>query len=426
MKNFTERSESILTQLFLITLPWQTRWIFHEGTLHNNYWEYASLSLYAIDIIIIAIIILQMIRRKSFGTNFLLLSASLAAALTSIYISSDKILTLFHLAWLILATGIVISLKNSFITKKQLVTTFVIGCAVAGFLGIYQFTSQKTFSQKWLGLAMHDSAELGTSVVEATAPDGMLERWMRAYGPLDHPNILGGLMALGLIFAFWLAKTRTDTKNSTINIITILAMVGLSGGLIVSFSRSAWLAASVGIIILLFFEIKKSRAALQNLWLPLLTCVFVATLFAIPYYYLVTPRIFGDTRLENKSAIERVSGLRESWTLFKKHPMIGSGLGNYGLALERIEPKQIVWFYQPVHNIFALLLTEIGIFGTSIFLLVLVSLFLKAWRHGSDRALTLGLIGACLMLMLFDHWLVSLHAGILIGASTLGLMLKNE
>ncbi len=426
MKRFFLQSEKILTHLFLITLPWQTRWIFSPGTLENNYWEYASLSLYAVDILVIILFALQIIRRKSLHYNPWLVSAALAVGITSLYIAQDKTLSLLHIAWFVLAALIISLLRNSLLSKKQLIMSFIIGCAIAGFLGIYQFTSQQTFSQKWLGLALHDPAELGTSVVEATAPDGMLERWLRAYGPLDHPNMFGGLMALGLIFALWSAKSRTDEKNSITNMMSVLAMVGLSGGLIVSFSRSAWLAALLGIILVLAFEAKKSRAALQNLWLPLSTCVLVAALFAIPYYYLVTPRVFGHTRLENKSAIERVSGLRESWTLFKQHPIIGHGLGNYGLALHSTEPKQIVWFYQPVHNALALLLTEIGVFGSLIFFFLIIILVIRAWRVSSDRALTLGLIGACLMLILFDHWLVSLHAGIIIGASGLGLMLKND
>jgi O-antigen ligase len=152
----------------------------------------------------------------------------------------------------------------------------------------------------------------------------------------------------------------------------------------------------------------------------------VLGLFVVPYYYVFAPRLFGHTRLETKSVIERVAGLEESWHIFKAHPIIGSGLGNFGLALHSLDSKELVWFYQPVHNIFSLLLSEIGIFGILVFAWLIFSIFKQAWFIKENRALTLGLIVTLAILACFDHWLISLHAGIFIGATSLGLMLKRD
>ena len=48
-------------------------------------------------------------------------------------------------------------------------------------------------------MAVHKAEELGTSVVETVGADGLGERWLRAYGGLDHPNILGGILAVALL-----------------------------------------------------------------------------------------------------------------------------------------------------------------------------------------------------------------------------------
>ena len=66
-------------------------------------------------------------------------------------------------------------------------------------------------------------------------------RWLRAYGGLDHPNILGGFLALALIVAAdLLAEKRTENRKrrGLISVSLFLAyfvvLYGIIGGLLLS------------------------------------------------------------------------------------------------------------------------------------------------------------------------------------------------
>ena len=82
--------------------------------------------------------------------------------------------------------------------RRYLVGSFLISAIIQAFLGIWQFFTQSSFASKWLGMALHDASDLGTSVIQIIGSDGFWQRWLRAYGGLDHPNILGGLLGIGV------------------------------------------------------------------------------------------------------------------------------------------------------------------------------------------------------------------------------------
>ena len=69
------------------------------------------------------------------------------------------------------------------------------GAFLQACLGIYQFFTQSSFACKWLGMASHNAQDLGVSVIETLSG----ERWLRAYGGLDHPNIFGGFLCFSIL-----------------------------------------------------------------------------------------------------------------------------------------------------------------------------------------------------------------------------------
>ncbi len=424
MKKHLVKLETILTYLFLITLPWQTRYIFYNGMLNDKYWEYGTIALYITGCIAILLLIIYFIRVKKLSLKPLWAIFCLALGIVSLYISSEKLLTLTHIIWLLIAGGIFLIIKNSLLSKKQLLTTFIIGAALAGFFAIWQFSAQIAPSSKYLGLATHNPSELGVSVIEAVAPDGVIERWLRAYGPLDHPNMLGGYLAIAFICILFLARERNNNKTNKADLVLYISLIGITGGLIVSFSRTAWMAAVLSTLIFIFINPKQIKATLQKIWPILGVSIFVAALFAIPYYYLFIPRFTSDSRLENISLAERQAGYSESLQIIKTHPVIGSGLGTYGLQIYNVNPKQLVWYYQPVHNSFLLILCELGLAGLILVLSALYSFIRKI--NTQSRTFTYSIVAGLIVIALFDHWLLSLHFGPLLGAIALGLASNNN
>lgn len=424
-----EKIINYLLIIFLFILPWQSRYIFLAGNLKNEYWEYGTLALYASDAILVIILLLAIInyclkktRAKLQTSTIWLIILSSAALLINVYFSLNKLISLRNALWFIMAVGIFIILKNTSLKKSLAVLIFVISASLSGLLGLWQFVAQNSFASTILGLAKHDPTNLGVSVIEAIAPDGIIERWLRAYGSLDHPNIFAGLMMAGLIFSLYFIITGQNTDKK--NIFIMAALVALTGGLATSFSRAGWLATVISILIFMIYSIKNQQIKSKEVWSFFIISFITISLLIIPYYYIFTPRISFDSRLEKISTEERYAGYKESWSIIKQYPILGSGLGTYGIALEKINSEKTVWFYQPVHNIFILILSEAGLIGV---ILSIFAIYLIIKKSITDnKALVVSLLCGLLILGIFDHWLISLHFGFLFMATVLGLALNKK
>jgi O-antigen ligase len=399
-------------------------------------------------------------------------------------------------------------------SRLKLIYSMLAGAFLSAGLGIWQFLNQAAFASKWLGLAEHQGIDLGASVIEAVGSDGVGERWLRAYGAMDHPNVLGGVLALGIIFTVYqiiayekssgfsifdfrfsnkmqnanppailrdnfsaqggsASGRQTIFNDKIFNFINWLMILVFTAALFFSFSRSAWLALAAGLIVIIVFTVAggnlKRQRALAEIILAMGILVFVV--FS-QYQNLVVARLNSEGRLETKSNFERLASYKEAWRLIQDDSLIGVGPGNYTLALNRLLPWQESYYYQPTHNVFLLIWSEIGIFGLLSFLGMIVYLiiinfspFTKASEDKQFFPLRQGFggqvifnegfenlsIGNCLkivncklkirnsylaknlmfntsvlialiVLMFFDHWLWSLHFGVLYFWLVLGLV----
>lgn len=423
-----------LVYAFLFLVPWQTRWIIETGQLNNAKWEYGTISLYGTDILLLLIIIFFLLRKKkgedkkavrSLHRLFLIFYVYLMA---TIPFSLDPLLSIIKLISLGLAVTFIYTAGKTNISFTTATFSFLGGAVLSAMLGIWQFVTQNSFASTWLGLSEHDSNMLGTSVVEAIAPDGITERWLRAYGSLDHPNIFGGFVAIALVIAVWLWFSRQDKKKKLERYFLLASTVFLSMGVLVSFSRTAWIIALGGIIAVVITHlghIKKQKFETFSI-LGIIIAVFI---FAFSqYHYIFLSRFNPTERLEQISTGERQAGLEASIQLWTEKPIQGFGLNMYTLALSREDTFQPSWYYQPVHNIFLLVLVETGIIGLILLVLILRQLWYSLYEKTSWSQKSLGItLGfSLLMIALFDHWLWSLHFGILLTVSLFTLLILHH
>ena len=415
--------------LLVFLLPWQTRWIFEAGKINGGVSEYLTSSLYGVDILLIGLLVLALIYfRKNISTSkgftsiypFMevkLLLIFLGLGAVSIFWAENKNLAFYREVQIILALGFFYLVAN-FTKISKLAFSFVASLILPTLLGLWQFFAQTTFADKWLGLAGHEANLGGTSVVE-TFSNGIVDgRWLRAYGSFDHPNIFGGVIAVGLLVS--LSLLLNWQKEKTIKrIFLFFAIIIFSAGLFASLSRSAWLSLALGVIFMaatLFFQ--KNFAALKNLIFGSFVIAAVFLVMFAGYQNLVDVRVEGGTRLENLSLDQREVYFQQAKILIAKNPIIGTGLGNYIESLAKLKPSDQAWTYQPVHNVLLLIWAELGIFGLLIFVGFLVTLF---WSYGRKNELAGALLFALLPMLLLDHWLWSLHFGLLFFALVIAL-----
>lgn len=415
--------------LFVFLLPWQTKLILRPADTNFN-----EISLYVSHLLLLAILIIfffyKIKRPENVGAISWLwwsLAGLELAVLASFFVAPDQVLAFYYYLLFLMGVGVFYLLRegtedfgfeSQYFNRIRIIYIFLTSIFFQALLGIYQFLSQNTLVSKYLGLASHDPGTAGTAVIETASG-----RWLRVYGGMDHPNIFGGVLAVTLILAaYLLAKKkiiRTKQEIGESIFLFIFYFVALFA-LFFTFSRTAWLAYAAGLAVLLIsLIIQKDRWVLGRYLALIFFSGLMLFIVAYPYQSLIQTRIQGETRLEQKSLNERSDYLWQSESLIKSHYLTGVGVGNYPLFLSQADNfRQAPWSYQPVHNCFLLLWAECGIFALIFFISFLI-LMVKKNRHAVFSG---AILMALIIIMLLDHWLLSLPFGLLFLFFILGLI----
>ena len=427
-----------LIYLFIFLLPWQTRWIIFDPQINSGVWEYGRISLYGFDIIFILLCIMYYvlcIKQKNYSlfiTHYLLLIITLLLYYFVTFIFTDNKLISFYWFLRIIQGFLLFYIINKIdFDKIKLVWAFIISMSLSASLGIYQFLTQSAFAFKWLGLASHSANILGDSVVELAG-----ERWLRAYGSFPHPNILAGFCVVAFIFCFYLFNKYNEFNLKKFLLITNYSL--LITGLFFTFSRAAWLAFLLIIFYYIFFKsVIPTKVGIQKLDSGLrrndkgdknkkfIACVLLVAfcILSVIYFPLVKTRIVGAERLEVKSNIERMSSYNQAVKIIKNNLLLGTGLGNYTVELQKIYSDKPAYFYQPAHNVYLLVFSEIGIIGV-VFILILLIYFLKKYSIKNTDYLLL--ITIFFFLFFFDHFWWTLPSGLLLVFLVFGFLNKQD
>lgn len=377
---------------YLFLLPWQARYIFVDATL-----EYSKISFYATDVLLIILAALALTQRdsskqKSSEEKRLFVSLALfgCMGLASLYWAEDKIvglLALTHLAEGLLLVWISFQLRIDCIRASLVL---IMAGVLQSIIGIAEYIFQRVPGNTWLGMASHAPEILGDQVIE-----GSFGRILRAYGTLDHPNILGGFLVFCIILIIALFPVAKERMQK----IFLLASGSiLTMGMFFTFSRAAWLAFIALIMIQLFQPSRFNPASRdENSWktrtLPLifLGIFFVLATSSLP---LLKTRLQAESRLEQKSLDERAAYQADALKIIKKNWPTGVGIGNFSVITKN----------QPAHNLYLVVFAELGIFGLLFFLYMLGSFLPRS---------AISLWGPFFLLTFFDHYFFTLHFGIL-------------
>jgi O-antigen ligase len=283
--------------------------------------------------------------------------------------------------------------------------------------GIVGFLSQSTaflapLHLNWPGPL--DPSIRGAVVVQL--PGG--ESFLRAYGTLPHPNILGGFALILLLapIAFFLRKERPN------NLALFLLIPGVSL-LALTFSRAAWLALIFFCMILVWKSKYFDRKRLVIL-LILIALSFVLTLF--PYRELVQARTVNTTsHSEEFSFIGRAWLNGEARKVIGEYPLTGVGIGSFIIELAKRAGEGYV--VEPAHNIFLLAGAELGIPGLALVVTIFTAFAYRLIKTGNPNAI---LAGATLtglgFISLFDHYLWTLAPGRLMLGLAIGLFVGQD
>src|SRR3989339_298874 len=395
--------------LLVFLLPLQTRYFLREFTLGEWSYEYGNISVYATDVLLILLILFflilkiktlkdsELIQNSKFKIQNLKNTWFIIAILEfsifiSIFVSIDKWAAIYGYLRFLLGLGLFSLIIYASYNKSKLIWSFVGGVLVQTGLGIWQFLSQTTFASKWLGMAIHNGGDLGASIIETL--NG--ERWLRAYGGLDHPNILGGFLVVAILLLIGLYLRKAGEQDD---------------------------------------QITNYKLQITNKLKIITIFAFLGIILSIVFSNLLLTRLSTDTRAEIMSVNERMSMYEISKRVIKDNWLFGTGINNYGITAEKeIRQNAPYYFYQPVHNVFLLIWAEVGIIGLFAFIflifntiyLILQKLRSKDYRKKQSIIYNLSILISVSLMFLLDHWWWSLHCGVFLFWFVLGVCIPKE
>ncbi|HXY53925.1 MAG TPA: O-antigen ligase family protein [Nitrospirota bacterium] len=230
--------------------------------------------------------------------------------------------------------------------RKYIISVFFLAAAVAGLIGISQY----------FGL-MH---------MESVRPDGFSR----------NPNLYAGPLSIACssaIVMLFLPKTVIMSRKG-ISFIMGVSILTL-GGVILSQSRSIWVALFASCIITLFLHDR--RKTLIFLFLSLMICaIFISgsNILRQRMISIVTSVYTEDVSGSTGTRIELWKG---ALLMFKERPFLGIGLGDFQPTINNLISENRL--KQPTdthhaHNIYLQVLATRGIIGIAVLLLFLISL----------------------------------------------------
>jgi O-antigen ligase len=278
---------------------------------------------------------------------------------------------------------------------KYIVFVSLFNVLLQGVIGILQFMHGSSLGLGFLGESQVIDGMQGSSFVTLNN-----EVFLRAYGTFPHPNILGGYLVLNLLLGIFISFKSKGLLRSVSILLSSVSFLFV----FFTFSRIA-IFLSVLIILVTFVShlLKKHRIY-----------SFVPILIVERFGNLLTS---DDTSLR-----DRINLAKSSFQVIKNNLIMGTGLGNFTSAMKDI-PTTVsgVLLIQPVHNVLLLMISEMGILGTLIYLSIWVKLIIK--NIGKMNIFKWLIVIVLLVMGSFDHYLFSLPQGLCIGGLLMCLLL---
>jgi len=239
----------------------------------------------------------------------------------------------------------------------------------------------------------------------------------RAYGTFEQPNPFGGFMgvvwplAVGILLNLLQNKVSKQT-NSTYRVLVMITStitVLIICALIASYSRGAWIGATIAFLVMLFFlpyrpiigvimVITAVAFGATALNLGLVPDHLETRMNSIVEYVSIQDVRRSSIDETNFSVVERAAHWQAASNMVEAHPWFGVGMGNYQVVYPQY---RLVNWKSPLghaHNVYLNVAAETGLLGLGAYVFLWGYVYLKTinvLRSATNwnRGITLGLLG---------------------------------
>ncbi len=363
--------------------------------------DFLAPAIYLTDILVIFLIVLNLHIFRPF-VKYLVIFAILTLLNTLYSVSPYETLYKWFKVSEILLFAVYVA-KQELISLKHVAQILFFSAAAFSVIGIFQFFIGRTIGGLlyWLG---ERSFSLGTPGIALVSLNGI--EHLRAYSTFSHPNSLAGFLGAVLI----LALTGGTLRRSRINIAGVFI---ISLGFILTFSVSAYF----GLLVVLFFIILRKNKKMFKfaVWIFYLLTIVTSLLMPIFSQSLENLNYYVGSNIRERADLAYMAGQMISDKFW-----LGEGLGSFIVNIPDLKYIHTnSWLLQPVHNIYLLVFSEIGIFGLIVVCAGMYKIFRKVLR--SDK---LNLVLVFLFVIftgLFDHYWLTLQQNLLLISVLVGV-----
>jgi hypothetical protein len=366
----------------------------HIADAPDIWFQYRGVLLYPVDVVVALTCALWLVGRGTARptlplASLILLVFALAAA-ASVFWAIDRVVAIgvaAHLALLALFAAAAADLaRRSEAFWNGLSLAVLAQSAVAGWQALTQSTAP--FGALLNGWTAEFAARDSVAVVAALPG---IDRWLRAYGTFPHPNILGFFLAIALLMLTLRGRSTT---------IGTAALTAGTAALALTFSRTAWLALSLGVASWLLIT-HPWRELPRSLLGSVLARPLIAALVAVGLVLAGVRFARLDAAPESNTLAQRAVYDDAAWSLIRDGAAVGAG--NLMIA----EQRRGFAVGEPAHNTFLITLAELGPPAALAWLATFALLVLAVRRSRDPHTRGAALTTACLLLpvLAFDHFL---------------------
>ena len=393
--------------IFLIPFRWRME-VWPRATV-PVYADYTNFQIFAADIALLYMLVfwaaslIMTPRKLKAGSVFiwLFLVGLTVSGWVSVLGSEDPILSRYHAARFVFLLFFYLFIVNEIENPAWLLVPVGFQILFQSVIAIAQSQAQFSLGLTALGELALDPQRSGVSVILSNG-----QRFLRSYGLSDHPNILGGCLAFGLILMLAVTLYGRRRQSLLASLVFLIAFPAM----LMTFSRSAWISFFAAGSFLVMVETLAQRwdvvrrAAILGVLSLLVAMPFIQKNISLFQSRAASGNVSTDEPMKERAYLLNAGNL-----IFVEHSAIGIGLGASALAMKRHFPEFPV-NYQPPHYALLTAAMETGLPGGAFYLLLGLTPFLMfalKWKTYSSQPIMVGLFALLLAMTVvgfFDYY----------------------
>lgn len=405
--------EKYLVTLLLFLLPTQLAfhfwpsWAFVFGIRV----DFLSPGIYLTDVLIVLLVILKIFTDwknftcMTFKRGIYLVPPLILIVLNCTYSASPAVSVYKWIKVVEFSFFAYYFFKEEMFNLSSIVRVFFYSGAVISLIGIFQFIKGGTVGGILYFLGER-SFNMGTPGIALVGLYGV--EHLRAYSTFSHPNSLAGF--LGAVTLFILLSGKL--KKNIFNFIGVCTML-------ICFLLSFSIAGYIGMFLVFSFYLFSKNRRIFKWVVSAFLLLSIAGSLLLP---ILSPWILKTFPLVGQNIGQRLDLAFISGQMIGQKFLIGEGLGTFIVNIPAFKGIfSYSWLLQPVHNIFLLVFSEIGIFGLLAFCFLIYRTLVNQLK--TEKIFLLLPLVFILFTGLFDHYWLTLQQNLLLVSILFGLSL---